>query len=545
MNDKPPSGAAAPTRHFDVLIVGSGLAGLSTALLLPSHLRVAILTKRTIEDGSSGWAQGGIAAVLADGDSFDAHVQDTFVAGAGLCDPAATRFTVENAPAAIAWLRALGTPFTEHDGELHLTREGGHSHRRIVHAADATGAAVQQTLIERVRQASHIQVFETHNLVDLILSDKHAQHATAPRRCLGAYALNESTDEVEAFVAPHTVLCTGGAGKVYLYTSNPDTATGDGIAAAWRAGCRVANMEFIQFHPTCLYHPKAKSFLISEAVRGEGGLLKLPAHLGGHRFMPDHDPRAELAPRDVVARAIDFEMKKHGLDCVYLDISHQPPAFLHEHFPNILARCAELGIDITREPIPVVPAAHYTCGGVVTDLKARADLPGLYVVGEASYTGLHGANRLASNSLLECMVFARAAVGDILAQPPWTPPPVRPWDDSRVIDADEQVVISHNWDELRRFMWDYVGIVRTDKRLERAAHRIALLKAEIQEFYQSFHVTRDLLELRNLVEVADLIVRCAQARKESRGLHFSRDHPDLLPEARPTILQPENAKIAL
>lgn len=528
--------ATAPTRYYDVIIIGSGLAGLSTALLLPKHLRVAVLTKRAIADGASAWAQGGIAAVLAPDDSFDEHVQDTFVAGAHLNDEAATRFTVENAPEAIAWLQELGTPFSLDDGELHLTREGGHSHRRIVHVADATGAAVQKTLIERVRELPHVDVFETHNLVDLILSDKHAvQPQPGPRRCLGAYVLNEETDEVEAFVAPHTLLCTGGAGKVYLYTSNPDTATGDGIAAAWRAGCRVANMEFIQFHPTCLYHPKAKSFLISEAVRGEGGLLKLP---DGTRFMPAHDERGELAPRDVVARAIDFEMKKHGLDCVFLDISHQSPEFLREHFPNILARCAELGIDITREPIPVVPAAHYTCGGVVTDLRARTDLDGLYCVGEASCTGLHGANRLASNSLLECMVFARAAVADITAQPAVDVPGVRPWDDSRVIDADEQVVIAHNWHELRRFMWDYVGIVRTDKRLERAAHRIALLKAEIQEFYARFHVTRDLLELRNLVQVADLIVRSAQARKESRGLHFSRDYPELLPKALPTVLTP-------
>jgi L-aspartate oxidase len=536
---KPPPPAGAATLAFDVLIVGSGLAGLATALLLPSHLRIAILTKRTIEDGSSGWAQGGIAAVLAADDSFQAHIDDTLVAGAGLCDLAATRFTVENAPAAIDWLRQMGTRFTLHKGGLHLTREGGHSHRRIVHAADATGAAVQQTLIERVRAAPNIHVFQTHNLVDLILSDRHATTPTWPsRRCLGAYAFDESADEVQAFVAPHTVLCTGGAGKVYLYTSNPDTATGDGIAAAWRAGCRVANMEFIQFHPTCLYHPKAKSFLISEAVRGEGGRLLLPAAHGGRRFMPDHDPRAELAPRDVVARAIDFEMKKHGLDCVYLDISHQSPAFLQEHFPNILARCAELGIDITREPIPVVPAAHYTCGGVLTDLRARTDLAGLYAVGEASCTGLHGANRLASNSLLECLVFARAAVDDIVAAPTTALPPVRPWDTSRVSDADEQVVIAHNWDELRRFMWDYVGIVRTDKRLERAARRIALLRTEILEFYRSFHLTRDLLELRNLVEVADLIVRSAQARHESRGLHYSLDHPHTLGEARPTVLDP-------
>ncbi|MGQ9723868.1 MAG: L-aspartate oxidase [Tepidimonas sp.] len=538
MNATSPSPPSAQ-RNYDALIIGSGLAGLTTALLLPSSWRVAIVTKRSIADGSSGWAQGGIAAVLAAEDSFEQHIHDTMVAGAGLCDPDATRFTVEHAPEAIAWLRELGTPFTTEGNGLHLTREGGHSHRRIVHAADATGAAVQQTLIERVRAAANIDVFETHALVDLILSDRHTNQHALPRRVHGAYVLDATTDRVEVFVAPHTVLCTGGAGKVYLYTSNPDTATGDGIAAAWRAGCRVANMEFIQFHPTCLYHPKAKSFLISEAVRGEGGLLKLPPHLGSHRFMPDHDPRAELAPRDIVARAIDFEMKKHGIPCVYLDISHQPARFLQEHFPTIYKRCAELGIDITREPIPVVPAAHYTCGGVVTDLRGRTDLPGLYCVGEASYTGLHGANRLASNSLLECMVFARAAVRDMVAQPGAAPVTARPWDDSRVIDADEQVVISHNWDELRRFMWDYVGIVRTDKRLERAAHRIALLQAEIQEFYARFHVSRDLLELRNLVQVADLIVRSAQQRRESRGLHYSRDYPYTLPEARPTILTPE------
>lgn len=520
---------------FDVLIVGSGLAGLSAALhLAPTH-RVAVITKRALADGASQWAQGGIAAVLGEDDSLQSHVDDTLVAGAGLCDLAATRFVVEHAPEAIAWLRGLGVPFSLENGELHLTREGGHSQRRIVHATDATGAAVQRTLIDTVRRTQNVTLFEQHTLVDLITGHKLGLKDAA---CLGLYALDEATDEVLTFRAPHTILATGGAGKVYLYTTNPDTATGDGIAAAWRAGCRVANMEFIQFHPTCLYHPHAKSFLISEAVRGEGGLLKLPESAGGTRFMPAHDARAELAPRDVVARAIDFEMKKHGLDCVHLDISHQSPAFLHEHFPNILARCADLGIDITREPIPVVPAAHYTCGGVLTDLAGRTDVPGLHVVGETACTGLHGANRLASNSLLECMVFARSAAQAIAEAPARADVALPAWDDSRVTDADETVVISHNWDELRRFMWDYVGIVRTNKRLERAAHRIALLDREIQEFYAHFHVTRDLLELRNLVQVAELIVRSAQARRESRGLHFSRDYPSLAAPAAPTILVP-------
>jgi L-aspartate oxidase len=525
---------------FDVVIIGSGLAGLTAALnLAPTH-RVAVVTKRGISDGSSNWAQGGIAAVLAEGDSYASHVDDTLVAGAGLCDLEATKLTVENAPAAIAWLQELGVPFSTERGELHLTREGGHSHRRIVHATDATGAAVQKTLSERARATPGITFFENHMLVDLITDAKVGVRPAsgAASRCYGAHVLDVERDVIETFQASHTILATGGAGKVYLYTTNPDTATGDGIAAAWRAGCRVGNMEFIQFHPTCLYHPHVKSFLITEAVRGEGGQLKLPARLGGHRFMPDHDPRAELAPRDVVARAIDFEMKKHGLDCVYLDISHESPAFLQEHFPNILARCAELGIDITKEPIPVVPAAHYTCGGVVTDLAGRTDLAGLYAVGETTCTGLHGANRLASNSLVECMVFAQAAVSAIRETTVPAAPTLPLWDDSRVTDADEMVVISHNWDELRRFMWDYVGIVRTNKRLERAAHRIALLEGEIHEFYSKFHVTRDLLELRNLVQVADLIVMSAMMRHESRGLHFSRDYPDLLPVAKPTILVP-------
>jgi L-aspartate oxidase len=527
------------TFDFDVLIVGSGLAGLTAALQLAPTQRVALLTKRTLADCASAWAQGGIAAVLAEDDSFENHVQDTLTAGAGLCDPEATRFVVENAPAAIAWLQQMGVPFSKEGNALHLTREGGHSHRRIVHVTDATGAAVQDTLLKAVQAHSNITVLEHHMLVDLITT---AKLGLPGKRCLGLYALDEVKDEVLTFRAPHTILATGGAGKVYLYTTNPDTATGDGIAAGWRAGCRVGNMEFMQFHPTCLYHPEAKSFLISEAVRGEGGRLLLP---DGTRFMPTHDARAELAPRDVVARAIDFEMKRHGIDCVYLDISHQSPDFIATHFPNIQARCLALGIDITKQPIPVVPAAHYTCGGLVTDLAGRTDLAGLYAVGETTYTGLHGANRLASNSLLECMVYARAAVSAILqdqraaqASEDGAAQALPAWDDSRVTDADETVVISHNWDELRRFMWDYVGIVRTDKRLERAAHRVRLLTDEIREFYASFHVSRDLLELRNLVQVADLMIRSAQARHESRGLHFSRDYPLTDDAAKPSILIP-------
>jgi L-aspartate oxidase len=531
---------------FDVLIIGSGLAGLTAALLLAPRHRVAVVTKRELNDGSSAWAQGGMAAVLAEGDSVEQHVNDTLIAGAGLCDLPATRAVVEGAPEAIAWLRQLGVAFSEdseNPGELHLTREGGHSQRRIVHAADATGAAVQRTLIEQVRNTPGITLFEHHMLVDVI-TGRQLKLKQPGNHCHGAYVLDTASGEVLTFSAGHTILATGGAGKVYLYSTNPDTATGDGIAAAWRAGCSVGNMEFIQFHPTCLYHPDAKSFLITEAVRGEGGKLLLPASAGGGRFMPAHDERAELAPRDVVARAIDFEMKKHGVDCVYLDISHQTPAFLQEHFPNILKRCAELGIDITRQPIPVVPAAHYTCGGVMTDLAGRTDVAGLYAIGETACTGLHGANRLASNSLVECVVLARATAQAIEAGSPTETPTLPAWDESQVTDADEAVVISHNWDELRRFMWNYVGIVRTTKRLERAAHRIALLDAEIQEFYAHFRVTRDLLELRNLVQVADLIVRSAHGRHESRGLHFSRDYPEMAASAVPTVLTPPAASNA-
>lgn len=574
MNTLPASGllqpakADAPVQHtFDVVIVGSGLAGLSTALKLVegsgmdgTPLRIAVLTKGKLADGASGWAQGGIAAVLAqgeEGDSFAAHIADTQVAGAWLSDEAATAQVVKGAPAAIAWLQAQGVVFTQEPGPaaaLHLTREGGHSHRRIVHATDATGAVVQESLIAAVRAQSFIEVFEQTTLVDLIVRN---DTATGRPRCVGLYALDSRDDGtanagggiVRTFAARHTLLATGGAGKVYLYTSNPDTATGDGIAAAWRAGCRVGNMEFIQFHPTCLYHPEAKSFLISEAVRGEGGILRLPESAGGARFMPSHDERAELAPRDVVARAIDFEMKKHGVDCVYLDISHKGEAFVREHFPTIHARCLSLGIDIARQPTPVVPAAHYTCGGVLTDLAGRTDIANLYAAGETACTGLHGANRLASNSLVECVVFAHevaSAIKSEVAQDHHiraegqndSQVSLPAWDESQVTDADEQVVIAHNWDELRRLMWNYVGIVRTNKRLERAAHRIALLQSEIDEFYANFRVTRDLLELRNLVQVADLIVRSAQSRRESRGLHFSRDYPFTAEQAVPTVLVP-------
>ena len=530
--------------HFDTLIIGSGLAGLTLALNLAESHKVGLITKRALMDGASGWAQGGIAATLSGEDSPEAHIRDTLVAGAGLCDEGVTRYVVENGPQAIQWLIGEGVPFTRDQGNetgYHLTREGGHSVRRVIHAADATGQAVQLTLIDRARAHPNITVLEHHVAVDLITSLKLGrlvgQYAKKPNRCHGAYVLDSKLGKVQTIRANNTVLATGGAGKVYLYTTNPDTATGDGIAMGWRAGCRVANMEFVQFHPTCLYHPHAKSFLVSEAVRGEGGVLKLP---DGSRFMHWHDARAELAPRDIVARAIDFEMKKRGLDCVYLDISHKPADFLKEHFPNIYKRCLEFGIDITKQPIPIVPAAHYTCGGVVTDRSGKTDINNLYAIGETAHTGLHGANRLASNSLLECLVFGQAAAKDIMAQSAEPPVKLPHWDESRVTNADEEIVISHNWDELRRFMWSYVGIVRTTKRLERARRRIELLHEEINEYYMNFRVTSDLLELRNLVDTADLIVQSAMLRHESRGLHYSRDYPKLLPVARDTVLRRES-----
>lgn len=524
--------------QFDTLIIGSGLAGLTLALNLAKNQRVAIVTKRTIHDSSSAWAQGGIAAVLSMADSSDSHVHDTLVAGAGLSDKLITRYVVENGPHAVKWLIAQGVNFTRDNNNetgYHLTQEGGHSVRRVIHTNDATGKAVQLTLCKKICAHPNITLLEHHIAIDLITSLKLQYHSdTQAVRCYGAYVLDIKADKIHTIAAHNTVLATGGAGKVYLYTTNPDTATGDGIAMGWRAGCKIANMEFIQFHPTCLYHPHAKSFLISEAVRGEGGLLKLP---NGERFMPKHDKRAELAPRDIVARAIDFEMKKRGLDCVYLDISHKSPDFLKQHFPTIYARCLELGIDITRQAIPVVPAAHYTCGGIVTDRKGKTDLNNLYAIGETAHTGLHGANRLASNSLLECLVFGMAATDDILNQPPAPFIPLPKWDESRVTDADEEIVISHNWDELRRFMWSYVGIVRTNKRLQRAQHRINLLHEEINEYYTNFRVSGDLLELRNLVTTADLIVQSAMLRHESRGLHYSLDYPDTLLQAENTILQ--------
>ncbi len=528
-------------KNYDTLIIGSGGAGLSLALKLANHCKVAVLSKFALTEGSTFYAQGGISAVLdTQQSSIESHIQDTLISGAGLCDPDIVRLTVEYGKESIEFLRAQGMEFTEKStplgqNELHLNQEGGHSERRIVHNADATGKALSLSLINKAQQHPNIDLLEYHNAIELITTQKRGHKK---QRVLGAYVLDTTTDQVRTITAANVALATGGANKVYLYTTNPQISSGDGIALAWRAGCRIANMEFMQFHPTCLYHPDARSFLISEAVRGEGARLILP---NGTRFMPLHDARAELAPRDIVARAIDHEIKKHGIDCVYLDISHKPAEFIKNHFPSIYQQCLTFNIDITKEPIPVVPAAHYTCGGVMTDSYARTDIKGLYALGEVAYTGLHGANRMASNSLLECLVFAQRASEDILKQTCQQPlPEIHDWDESQVIPAKEAVMIAHNWDELRRFMWDYVGIVRSNQRLQRAMHRLELLKDEIAEYYQNYRVSSDLLELRNLVIVAELIIRCALARKESRGLHYTIDYPELdkSEPAKNTILTP-------
>jgi L-aspartate oxidase len=525
----------------DVLVIGSGVAGLSLALRLADDMDVTVINKGHLPESNSYYAQGGMSAVLGDDDSLDSHVQDTLEAGAGLCHPSTVRFVVEHGPAAVEWLRALGVAFTrtragDEASPYHLTKEGGHSHRRVVHVADATGQAMSDALVAAVTAHPRIRMLESHLAVDLITGRKQGLDHN---RCLGAYVLHRESRQVRVHRARAVVLASGGAGKVYLYTSNPDLATGDGIAMAWRAGCRVANMEFIQFHPTCLYHPDAKSFLVTEALRGEGARLLLP---DGTAFMERFDSRAELAPRDIVARAIDHEMKRLGIDCVYLDITHQSEDFIRSHFPTVHARCLALGFDLAREPIPVVPAAHYVCGGVMSDSQGRTDIEGLYAIGEVAFTGLHGANRMASNSLLECMVFAESASESIRAHlGEWPlPRPVADWDESRVTDSDEEVVVSHNWDELRRFMWDYVGIVRTTKRLQRAQHRAQLLLSEIDEYYGNFRVTNDLIELRNLAVVGNLIIESALTRHESRGLHYTLDYPEPNTDGHPsdTVLTP-------
>jgi L-aspartate oxidase len=513
----------------DVLVIGSGIAGLSFALRAAEHGSVAIVTKKGSTDSATNWAQGGIAAVVGPDDSIESHVQDTLRAGAGLCDAEVVRFVVERGPAAARSLIEFGVGFdasSETEG-YDLGREGGHSHRRVLHASDFTGQEIEHTLVERVESHPNVTVYTDQLAVDLVTSRKLGLPGE-PRFC-GAYVLDAATGEVNTFRAPVALLATGGCGKVYLYTSNPEIASGDGIAMAYRAGVKIANMEFIQFHPTCLYHPQARSFLISEAVRGEGAVLRTAA---GDAFMRRHHELADLAPRDVVARAIDFELKRSGDDCVYLDCTGMDPGFLRQRFPNIHARCLEYGLDMTKQPLPVVPAAHYCCGGVATDLRAETGMRGLFAAGEVTCTGLHGANRLASNSLLEGVVFANAAAEAVLERPRAQAPPlaeIPDWDPGRAEDPAEAILVSANWDEIRRFMWNYVGIVRSDKRLERAQRRIAMLRAEVRAYYWDFRLTPDLVELRNLVDVAHLIIVSAASRKESRGLHFTLDHPEPAP----------------
>ena len=530
------------THHFDVIIVGSGGAGLSLALSLPSHYKIAVLAKSSLTEASTFYAQGGVAAVLDETDSIQQHIDDTMIAGAHLCELDAVKQTVEGGRSSVDFLLNHGVEFTlDEEDQLHLTREGGHSQRRIIHAADATGKAISTTLVQRAKEQKNLTIFENYIAIDVITLHKLGRKDQS-NRAIGLYVLDEKTEKVHTFLAPFTALACGGAMKAYLYTSNPDIATGDGIAMAYRAGCRVANMEFNQFHPTCLYHPQARSFLITEAMRGEGAYLRLP---DGERFMLRFDERAELAPRDIVARTIDHEIKRLGIRHVWLDITHKPAEFIQEHFPTLYTRLLELGIDITKDMIPVVPAAHYTCGGVVVDEHSQTDIEGLYAIGETSYTGLHGANRMASNSLLECFVYGMSAAQDIQnkfdSNFKW--PDVPTWDESQVKDAYEDVVILQNWDELRSTMWNYVGIVRTTKRLERALHRIEMLKREITEYYQDYRVSKNLIELRNLVLVSEMIVRCAMQRKESRGLHYTLDYPELGTELRKTVLTPPSFEV--
>ena len=535
-------------RHeTDVLVIGSGAAGLASAINLPPQVRILVLSKEDMKAGSTNRAQGGIAAVTDQDDSTESHFTDTLMAGAGLCDPEAVRFVVNHGAAAVNDLVSMGIQFDTHKSELHRTKEGGHSHRRVLHVADATGKAIAATLIAEANRRSNITFLNDRIAVELILQRVNDE----AKQVVGAYVYDPAADRVECIRARSVVLATGGASKVYLYTSNPDTCTGDGIAMAWRAGCRLSNMEFNQFHPTCLYHPDARSFLISEAVRGEGGKLRLP---DASTFMQRFDTRQELASRDIVARAIDYEIKRLGIECVYLDVTDLANAHVEKHFPTILERLLEIGIDIRKDPIPVVPAAHYTCGGVLVDQHGRTDLDALYAIGEVACTGVHGANRLASNSLLECLVYAKSAaehIAEWLAHTPDSEPDISDWDESQVTNSDENVVLTHNWMELRRFMWDYVGIVRTDKRLERAANRINMLKGEVHEFYSHYRINSDLIELRNLINVAEAIVNGAQWRKESRGLHFTLDYPEQGHDAQPSIqyrpadpldvLQPANA----